>query len=315
MKRRRLLAGEFDRLEGYVAAGAGVIAVTAVIGVALRYLHIANLSMLYLVVVLLTAVRYGRGPAIFASVAAFLAFDWFHIQPLHVFTIADPEEWIALLLFLVVAVVTGHLAAAQRQRADEAQRREREAVALRELSRILNATDDLDGALRDVCEHLRAELALAGCAVLLPERAAQGGRAIVRASAGAAPPPAEVATAEWMAAGRPPDGHAAEGNGHRWVRIRPPTRTLGGAPYRVLFAPLTAGDRTVGMLRLAAAPDRLPWTPEEERLVNAASEQIGRAIERARLRQAATEAEVLRKTEEVRQAVLASVSHDLRTPL
>jgi two-component system sensor histidine kinase KdpD len=83
----------------------------------------------------------------------------------------------------------------------------------------------------------------------------------------------------------------------------------------VLFAPLTAGDRTVGMLRLAAAPDRRPWSREEERLVAAASEQIGRTIERARLRQTATEAEVLRKTEEVRQAVLAAVSHDLRTPL
>jgi two-component system sensor histidine kinase KdpD len=86
-------------------------------------------------------------------------------------------------------------------------------------------------------------------------------------------------------------------------------------PFAVTFVPLTAGEQTVGMLRLAAPRGRPPWTPEEARLLDAASEQIGRAIERDRLRRAATEAEVLRKTEEVRQAVLAAVSHDLRTPL
>ncbi len=309
---------------GYLVAAGGVAAVTVVIGAVLARLPIANLSMLYLLVVLLTAVWFGRGAAIFASVAAFITFDWFHLQPLHTFTIGSPEEWIALLLFLVVAVVTGELAAALRRRAEEAQRREREAVALRELSRILNATDDLDQALQAVCAHLRAELALAGCAVLLPERGLLGGRAVVRASAGVAPPPAELATAEWMATpARLPGEAASEAAGgaagvegeQRWVRIRSPTRPRSGARHQVRFVPLVAGERQLGMLRLVAALDRRPWTQEEEQLIHAAAEQIGRTVERARLRQAATEAEVLRKAEQVRQAVLASVSHDLRTPL
>src|SRR5580765_5901969 len=70
----------------------------------------------------------GRGPAVFASIAAFLIFDWFFVEPLHQFTVSDPEEWISLLLFLLTATVTGQLAAGQRQRAREAQQREREAV-------------------------------------------------------------------------------------------------------------------------------------------------------------------------------------------
>jgi len=300
---------------GYLAAAGGVAAVTVVIGAVLGRLPIANLSMLYLLVVLLTAVWFGRGAAIFASVAAFITFDWFHLQPLHTFTIGSPEEWIALLLFLVVAVVTGELAAALRRRAEEAQRREREAVALRELSRILNATDDLDQALQGVCAHLRAELALAGCAVLLPERGPLGGRAVVRASAGAAPPPAELTTAEWMATpARSPGESGGVEREQRWVRIRSPARGRSGERQQVRFVPLVAGERRLGMLRLAA-PGRRPWTREEEQLVHAAAEQIGRTVEQARLRQAATEAEVLRKAEQVRQAVLASVSHDLRTPL
>lgn len=89
------------------------------------------------------------------------------------------------------------------------------------------------------------------------------------------------------------------------------------SPHQAIFVPLATGPHVVGMLRLAVAATAQPphWTPEEERLITAAAEQIGQAIEQARLRQVATEAEILRQTEEVRQAVLAAVSHDLHTPL
>jgi two-component system, OmpR family, sensor histidine kinase KdpD len=114
---------------GYIAAGAGVALMTAVIGsVVGRWgtVGIGGVSVLYLLVVLPTAVRFGSGPAVFASVSAFLAFQWFHVHPVHTFTVADPEEWVALVLFLVVSTVTGELAAAQRRRAEEARRPERE---------------------------------------------------------------------------------------------------------------------------------------------------------------------------------------------
>ena len=134
-------------LVGYVAAAAGVALVSALIGVILAWRSVGNLPMLYLVVVLATAIRFGRGPAVMASIAAFLTFEWFFIAPAHTLTVGDPQEWIALLLLLVVSVVTGQLAAGQRQRANEAQRREREARALYALGRILNAQDDLSAAL------------------------------------------------------------------------------------------------------------------------------------------------------------------------
>src|SRR5438874_440809 len=153
-------------LAGYVAASAGVAVASLAIGVLLAYAHIGSAATLYLLVVLPTAVRFGWGPALFASVASLAVFDWFFVRPLHTFTIADPEEWIALLLFLVVAAVASRLAAAQRQRADEARRREREARALQELGRILHTTGALDDALAAVVTHLRSELGLAGVAVL-----------------------------------------------------------------------------------------------------------------------------------------------------
>ncbi len=112
---------------GYTFAFAAVALVSAVIAVLPGALRIANISMLYLIAVLATAVAFGSGPAVVASLLAFLVFDWFFVEPLHQFTVADPQEWVALLLFLATAVVTGQLAAGQRRRAEEAKHREREA--------------------------------------------------------------------------------------------------------------------------------------------------------------------------------------------
>ena len=280
------------QIAAYAVACAGIAAVSSLIGLVHVQLGISNLYLLYLLVVLPVAIWYGGGPAVLASVGAFLAYDWFFVQPLHAFTVDDPAEWLALLLFLVVSIVTSQLAAAQRRRAEEVARREREARALHQLSRLLNAQDELDAALEGVVDQLQRELGLASCAVLLPAAPVPGaarGALVVRAFAGERPPTGDAIAAELRAG--PPRGSST------------------------VHVPLVAGEHVVGLLRLVPGPERAAWTPEEKRLLSAAAEQIGRTVERARLRQDATEAEVLRKTDEVRQALLASVSHNLRTPL
>jgi hypothetical protein len=120
---RKLLRSWFA---GYACALAAVALVSLFIGVVLGQVNLANASMLYLLAVMATAVGFGRGPAVFASIVAFLVFDWFFVQPLHQFTVSDPEEWVSLLFFLLTATLTGQLAAGQRQRAREAQQRRRE---------------------------------------------------------------------------------------------------------------------------------------------------------------------------------------------
>src|SRR6476620_8815056 len=100
-----------NQWSGYVLALGAVALVSLFIGFVLGQVTLANASMLYLIAVLATAVAFGRGPAVFASVVAFLTFDWFFVSPIHQWNVGDAEEWLSLLLFLLTAIVTGQLAA------------------------------------------------------------------------------------------------------------------------------------------------------------------------------------------------------------
>ncbi|PYO85704.1 MAG: sensor histidine kinase KdpD, partial [Gemmatimonadetes bacterium] len=116
----------------YAIALGSVALVTVLIGAALTRVHIASIAMLYLIAVLGTATFAGRRAAVVAAVASFLAYNWFFVEPVHTFQVGDPDEWFALVLFLVTAVITGELAAQLRERAREAAERERETIHLYE---------------------------------------------------------------------------------------------------------------------------------------------------------------------------------------
>ena len=227
----------------------------------------ANASMLYLVAVLGSAIAFGRGPAVVASVAAFVAFDWSFVEPLHQFTVADPEQYVSLLLFLLVALVTSELAAEQRRRTSQAREHEREAVVLADVAR-LAAEPELERAIRGSTERVQSELGLSALAVLL-----DGRDAIVVPSTGAA---------ELGRGRRAPIGPA-------------------GAPIGALIAVPRQDGQVIGTA--------------DDRLLAATAAQIGLAVDRARLRAEATESEVLRRSDELKTALLGAVSHELRTPL
>jgi two-component system sensor histidine kinase KdpD len=299
------------RVVGYAMAAAAVGAVSLFIGFVLGQVSLANVSMLYLLAVMATAVAFGRGPAIFASFIAFLVFDWFFVQPLHRFTVSDPGEWVSLLFFLLTATVTGQLAADQRQRAREAQQREREAVVLYDVVRLLG-DGDLNVELGAVAARLRRELQVQALAI----EVWQPGGTARRYTAGDEAALAQLRNGAGTAAHVLHRGSAGTSQTHaapgRWVRIVQPTRASSANP-NLRLAPITVGERRVGALLMLAPTTEFDAT--DDRLVSAAAAQIGVAIERARLREEATDAEILRRTDALRQALLNAVSHDLRTPL
>ena len=143
---------------------AGIAVTSVVIGLIDSWIDVPNLSILYLLVVLFCAVTWGWWNALGAAVLAFLSYDFFFVEPRLTFTIRDPEEWLALLIFLVVAAVTSHLAARERARREQASRQARTATLLYDLSRTL-AWSDQQAGLRSVAERLMAEFGLDGVVI------------------------------------------------------------------------------------------------------------------------------------------------------
>ena len=129
------------RAAGYVVALGLTAIVTGAIAAIEQIADVANISMLYLFAVMASAIAFGSGPAILSSIAAFLVFDFFFVAPRYTATVSDPEEWVALGLLLVTGVITGQLAAALRERAREAGRREREAMVLYDVVRLMTSPD------------------------------------------------------------------------------------------------------------------------------------------------------------------------------
>jgi two-component system sensor histidine kinase KdpD len=300
-------------LVGYTFAVGAVVLVSFAIAVLPGGLRIANISMLYLIAILATAVAFGSGPAVVASVLAVLIFDWFFVEPIHQFTVADPQEWVALLLFLATAVVTGQLAAGQRRRAEEAKHREREAVVLYDVARLL-AGADLRPALAAVAERLRSELLVDGVAIELAE--VPGGPVSAGDSAawsgGVTSSPAQL-----LREGTAPTADRRAGPGH-WVAVVPPASAGIRARItrqRVFVVPVVSGAGRRGTITIAPGPKGARFGPIEIRLLSAVAAHIGQALERDQLRREATDAEVLRRSDELKTALLNAVSHDLRTPL
>ena len=289
---------------GYALGLASVAIVTAAIGAFGPSVHATNVSMLYLIAVLATATLAGSGPAIVTSVAAFLAFNWFFVEPVHTFTVANPDEWIALVLFLITAAITGQLAGDQRRRAVVATQGEREATLLYEVTHLLASTD-LSEALRAVADQLREALRLRAVVIEISgdagERRITSGEAeVVRRSIGS------VRT--WMASSTAP----TQTRGHRWIRVVPPS---GGVAddHRVHVLPLRSGERRTGALAIVRGDGAVESA--NDRLLTAVAAQIANAVERARLREGATQAEILQRADALKTALLNAVSHDLRTPL
>jgi two-component system, OmpR family, sensor histidine kinase KdpD len=135
---------------GLLASAVAVAIVTAVIELLKPYVPVLSLGVLYVFAVLPIAVMYGLGLALVVSIASMLAFNWFHLPPVHTFTLADSENWFALAVYLATAVVVSELAARARRRAAAAEQREREAKLLSELATDLLSGRDLEVEIGEI---------------------------------------------------------------------------------------------------------------------------------------------------------------------
>jgi two-component system, OmpR family, sensor histidine kinase KdpD len=257
---------------------------------------IPNLSIVFLMAVLLIAVNFGVWPAIYASVLSFLIYNFFFIQPLYTFTIAEPFEFLALVIYLGVAVITSALAGRVRQQAEISAKRMRAMRRLYEFTRRLSGLATLDTVAEGAAGEINVSLSC-GVVVLL---AHDGDLALT-----AAWPPEDTLDAAAMTAARWAYGHAEPAGAD--------TGTLPTVPW--LFIPLRIGDKILGVIGVAKEKGMPPLDSEARALLDALSEQAAAAIERASLASEMVSAKTATETERVRNTLLASISHDFRTPL
>ena len=261
------------------------------------YFAFSNLIMVYLLGVIVVATRYGRGPSLLASLTSVAAFDFFFVPPYYTFAVSDTQYFITFSVMLIVAVVISGLANRIRAQAESAREREGRMAALYAMSRELASTRGVQGLLAVATRHI-TELFRARVAILLPDAS---GRLDGGVEAGAEFPmeASEVAVSQWVYE----HGQVA-GQG---------TDTLPGAAG--LYVPLLGSRGAVGVLGLRPTDPRALQAPEQLHQVETFASQTALAIERALLAAEAEQAQVRAETERLRNSLLSSVSHDLRTPL
>ena len=279
-------------IDSLLAVG-GALAVTGIIYAYHLYPTIPNISIVYLLVILLLASTRGRYAALVAAVVAFLSFDFFLVPPLYTFIIFRWEEWIALFVFLVTALITSQLATVTRQSVEQARLREREARILYEAGRVIISTDRLDEQLDSIVLALVRVFSPWGvreCALLLPDG---NGTLSIQADAPIRIEPFTLSPDEMVAAREV----MAQGKMREMSQVSsaPQPASSGQNPLLRLI-PLKAGNGVLGVLCLRIE-DGVSWFASKQRMQEELEQPTDQAtffwtfldqvilvVERARLR-------------------------------
>jgi two-component system sensor histidine kinase KdpD len=288
----REAAARRPRLRPHLAAAGASLVTAALVTPFLAWLDLANIAMLFLLVVVLVAVRFGRAPSVTATCVGVACFDFFFVPPRFTLAVSDFQYLITFGVMLAVGLITGHLTAGLRFQARVAAQRERRVRALyefaRELSGVLSPEQVVEATQGVIHDSFGA-----GALLLTPD---EGGKLVVPAEG---LPGLDAGVAQWAF-----DHARSAGLG---------TDTL---PASALFyLPLVAPMRTRGVL--AIGPDTSRWVliPEQRRQLDALAALAAIALERVHYVEVAQSALVSMESERLRNSLLAALSHDLRTPL
>ena len=285
------------RWKRYLAAAAISAGCTAVAFAMFPYLELSNLVSVYLLGVVVAGLRIGRLPSVLTAVLNVLCFDFFFVPPRFTLAVADVQYVLTFAVMLTVALVIATLVARVRQQTRVAGARERRTALLYAMSRELAATRDGESMARLAVKHV-AEVFQCECVVLLPNAAGRLGYPKDKRMDGSYRG-ADLAVAQWVA-----DHGRRAGLG---------SDTLPAAP--ALYLPLGDGRRGLGVLAVRPSNPRRVLLPEQRHLLETFAGQIGLALERAGLAETAAGARIAAERESLRNTLLASISHDLRTPL
>jgi len=284
----------WDRYSWAVAITAACTAIAALMN---PFFAQTNVVMIYLLGATIAGLRLGRGPAALTAVLNIACFDFFFVPPHLSFAVSDAEYVVTFAVMLMVALTIATLTANVRQQTRVAGARERRTAMLYAMSRELAAARGLE-AMRTIAVKHVAETFASRIAVLIPDAE----RHVLPLEGGLGPQvytAADTSIAQWVFDHGRPAGLG--------------TDTLPGAP--ALYLPLTGSQHPLGVLALLPSNPRRVMLPEQQHLLETFAGQIALAIERAQLAAANEATRLKAEMETVRNTLLASISHDLRTPL
>lgn len=294
--RRQRRPGHWGDPLGYVLSLTLVALVTLVSYVIFSSSNITNIGLLYLLPVMIAATRFGLRTGVVTGLVSSLAYNFFFIPPTHTFTIQDPQNIISLLVLLGVAVVSSQLASRVREQALLAQHSATQNSALAGFARLLTGVSNRDELSRLLCAEI-GRLLDGNTVLLMPE---PDGLAL-----SAAWPPEQrlemldIAAARWSY-----ENNHASGRG---------SDTLTACEW--LFQPIGAEGKVLGVFGLSRSDAGEPLRADQLPLLLSLLDQAGLALERISLEEEMAGLSQVRERDRLRQALLSSVSHDLRTPL
>lgn len=284
--------------KGYAAALIGVITVTLVFRLLIfRQLFLTDVSITtvalsYLLLVLIVASQHGHGPSIFASLISTFCFNFFFLPPPFTITVEDPHNWVALAAFLVTAVVASQLWSKARSQTQEAVKSREEVWQLYQLSRTSMATFDAQTLISSIASNVQEVFHVHYCAVFEP--ASDGQWRPLSIASGfddeSSFTPSLTCFAEVAGTGK--------------------LKSVGAqrSGFTITYLPLQVGPTSIGVMVLISAT-------LEEKTMEAIAGLVAWTLDRARILQDASRSQALEQSNELKAALLASVSHDLRTPL
>jgi two-component system sensor histidine kinase KdpD len=264
-------------------------------------LETPNLGLVFLTGVLIAAVRAGVGPALLASGLSFVTFNFLFTEPRYTFFVRAEQDVLTLTFFLLVALVTGQLAARVRRQIDTIRAKNRHITSLEEFSRRLTGIVGRDDLSRVLVNYVRSTVSL-DAIVLFRDYTSK--LVVPAGEMKSSLTDGEQAAAQWAFDRREPAGRG--------------TGTLPNSAW--FFIPIggsevIGGREALGVLGVKPGDGHRAIDHEQRRLLFAMRDQAGTALARVQLATAMEHTRLLTETERLRSALLSSVSHDLRTPL
>jgi two-component system, OmpR family, sensor histidine kinase KdpD len=261
------------------------------------HFDLINIVMIYLLGAALGGLFLGRGPSALTAVTNILAFDYFFVPPRFSFLVLDPSYVVTFAAMLLVALIIANLMIAVRAQTEAAGAREHHTAALYVIARDLSIARDIDAMVATAVRHI-GEILQSYAQVLICDESGQIIAPPLPTSRDQRPK-LNLMVAQWVAARRERAGVG--------------TREF--PAERARYLPLRGSRTIIGVLAVERADPADALLPEQQRLLEAIADQLALALERARLAELAHAAQLVAERAAIRNTLLASISHDLRTPL